>query len=358
MQTPNIDALANRGIKYENFFSNSNATEPCITTILTGHYPHIHGILMHPRASTYEEVSKQKVSEIAEKSHICRLFHEHGWRTYLIDSLAFFNKQYFDEYIEVKEGLRTPDTSEKTTEVAGQILDRAKANSFIFIHYWGTHHPYFPDYSGEVSKLDLAIGRLLEHTKEDDIIIFTADHGESIGEHVTKARESDPGHHHLYDEIIHVPLILSGNTISVVAKALSGCDVGFAMNTSLREQIDIAPTIMDIAEIKHANLFSKRSKSLLLDLNKSEVFLEEHTYQEQLGIRTDNFKFIEKTTDQLGCPLCNVIHGNARCEFYDLKNDLAETFNMAPFLSLNYLFDLHKRLKDWFEIQEVSNDKT
>lgn len=334
VETPNIDEIAQNGTLFQNFFSNSNATEPCVTSILTGQYPHTHGILMHPRISTYDEISKQTIKRDVEKNHLCTLLREKLYRTFLVDNLSMFNRQYFDEYIEVKEGLRHPDNAEKTTDAAISILDYFFENCFIFIHYWNTHHPYFPSYAGEVAKLDKAVGRLVQHTDLDnDIIIFTADHGESIGEHVTEARVNDPGHHHLYDEIIHIPLIISSEFSSRITV------------TDMREQIDIAPTIMDMVNGK--GIFSKRAHTLLKKLDKKEIFLEEHTYQEQLGLRTTEIKFIEKLKE-LPCSLCNTIHGNARYECYDLISDPQEKENLAPFSDIELLYNLHTTLQDWY----------
>lgn len=64
------------------------------------------------------------------------------------------------------------------------------------------------EYRAEVEYVDEQIGRLLAELKqnglwEDSVIIFTADHGEGMGDH------DHVGHiHQLYDSLLHVPLIV------------------------------------------------------------------------------------------------------------------------------------------------------
>lgn len=318
VETPNIDSLAKQGVLWENYFANSNATEPCITTMLTGHYPHKHGILMQPRYSTFEEVSKQKINPLIEYHHLCNVLRVNGYYTVLIDSLSFFNKAYFDEFRQVQEDLRSQEKPKETVDTAKVVLQENSPKAFVFIHFWNTHHPYFPSYPSEVMKLDAAIGELLEVMKPEDTIIFTADHGESIGEHVTEARKDDPGHHHLYDEIIHIPLIIRD-------PCLEGARVSF-----LREEIDLAPSILNLKGINfHSTWFSSNCKDLRLPEDKEYVYLEEHTYQEQLGLRTREYKFMEKCGSNLVCPLCGTMHGASRYELYDLQKDPQEKVNIA-----------------------------
>jgi len=319
VQTPNIDSLAKHGILWENYFANSNATEPCITTMLTGHYPHKHGILKQPRCSTFQEVGKQKIDPLIEEHHLCNILRANGYYTVLIDSLSFFNKPYFDEFRQVQENMLYPEKPKETVETAKEVLQENTSKTFVFIHFWNTHHPYFPSYPGEVAKLDSAVGELLKIIKPEDTVIFTADHGESIGEHVTEARKTDPGHHHLYDEIIHIPLIIRDPILEVNSR------IPF-----MREEIDFAPSLLELKSISFKKeWFSPNFQHLIQSVDKECIYLEEHTYQEQIGLRTRNYKFMEKTGANMMCPLCGTIHGASRYELYDLELDPEEKHNVA-----------------------------
>ena len=169
-------------------------------------------------------------------------------------------------------------------------------NSFLWMHYMDVHQPYLPRrriislferhrlvrlnqkaqegrhkpgnlspeevnelvdlYDAEVSYTDEAIGRLLHMLKRSKIldstfVIITADHGQEFMEH---------GHYahglHLYDELIRVPLIITG-------PGLRGQVIG--QQVSL---LDLAPTILDLLKIKKPEAFLGNS---LLSLMKGKV---------------------------------------------------------------------------------------
>lgn len=79
---------------------------------------------------------------------------------------------------------------------------------------WEEMAPQVARYYGMVSQIDGAIGRLLDGLKatgqlDDTLIVFTADHGDMCGNH----RMFDK-HYVLYDDIVRVPLILTGPGIA------------------------------------------------------------------------------------------------------------------------------------------------
>lgn len=93
-------------------------------------------------------------------------------------------------------------------------------------------------YHGEIRFVDYNLGRLFEHlgaldTREDTVIIVTADHGEAFGEH------GRYGHHpKMYDELLHVPLVINAPGVST---------------RTVKNQvslIDIGPTIYDLVEVE------------------------------------------------------------------------------------------------------------
>ena len=93
-------------------------------------------------------------------------------------------------------------------------------------------------YDGEIRYVDYSIKSLLEELEEIDALegtalILTADHGDEFGEH------GDFAHHHakLYEELIHVPLIISNTEYKniVIDEPVS--------------LLDIFPTILDLVGI-------------------------------------------------------------------------------------------------------------
>ena len=104
-------------------------------------------------------------------------------------------------------------------------------------HYWA-----------ETEMLDRAVGRVLE--KIDDlqlwgntVVIFTADHGTSLGEHnrtgKSNINEGDDRNWPLYPEIAHVPCL-------VAAPGISG---GRTVDV-LAQPPDILPTMLDLLELE------------------------------------------------------------------------------------------------------------
>ena len=94
-------------------------------------------------------------------------------------------------------------------------------------------------YDGEITFIDKHIGLLIQKLKDlniynDTLIILTADHGEEFFEH------EGWGHgHSLFQELIHVPLILRYPRIIPKGKIIP----------NVVQSIDIMPAILDIIKI-------------------------------------------------------------------------------------------------------------
>ena len=151
----------------------------------------------------------------------------------------------FDEYVQDEALKRHPHQrkNEKTTADILGWLDRPENLSkpfFLFAHYVDPHSPYEPSYDAEVEKIDHEMGHIVEKLKELDLyenslIIFTSDHGESLGDH-----DSPDGHGwFLYAEQIQVPLIIKfpGNRYA-------------RLEDQVVRHVDIMPTILDFVGVK------------------------------------------------------------------------------------------------------------
>jgi len=90
---------------------------------------------------------------------------------------------------------------------------------FVWVHYYDAHEPYLPPepfgsrwkenpYYGEVSYVDVQLGRLIEAVRRDlnqPVLIVVGDHGESLGDH-GELRHGNL----LYQGVMRVPLLVSG----------------------------------------------------------------------------------------------------------------------------------------------------
>ena len=94
-------------------------------------------------------------------------------------------------------------------------------------------------YYGMINFIDDEVGRLLDHLRdtgldERTIVVFTTDHGEYVGEHgmISKANQ-------LYDSLMRVPLLVWW----------PGVIRGNQRIDHLMEQIDLAPTLLDLCGV-------------------------------------------------------------------------------------------------------------
>jgi len=278
--------------------------------------------------------------------------------------------------------------TQKAREIIGENFDQS---FFLFIHYWDTHFPYnsptsikekpgkldrddreqlervkskdkkkLIELSGGVKKVlgmyeesitfvDQEIGHLIETLKqkgilENTLIILTADHGESLTEH-----DIYFDHHGLYDETIHVPLIMKypGLPRAKVVK-------GFV------QHVDIIPTIFDILNIKGGFGYDGESLLPLIYENKqlrSVIYAEEtHTQRKQM-ITTHKLKYIRAQSEQDAvCKYCGEVHGGGIEELYDLEKDPGETKNVITERP-GEAAKLEKKLSEWISNTESNRKK-
>jgi arylsulfatase A-like enzyme len=98
-------------------------------------------------------------------------------------------------------------------------------------------------YLGGIAWVDDWVGRLVAKLREEGLydntlIILTSDHGEEFGEHNPKAFYDRHGHT-LYEELVHVPLI-----VKLPRQAQAGTRV-----SEVTRLIDVMPTILDVAGV-------------------------------------------------------------------------------------------------------------
>ncbi|MEF3312032.1 sulfatase-like hydrolase/transferase [Paenibacillus sp. GYB004] len=102
---------------------------------------------------------------------------------------------------------------------------------------WNDWAPIVARYYGIISQLDEAVGRVLQTldrlgAADNTLVLFTADHGDMCGSH----RMMDK-HYILYDDVVHVPLIVR---YPGVVKEGTACG-GLVYNL-----LDLAPTLLDL----------------------------------------------------------------------------------------------------------------
>lgn len=285
--TPNIDRIAARGLLFERAISQSSWTLPAHFSLLTGLYP---GSQMIRFAPDHNCKIRQDVLTVPE------ILSSAGYLTAAFTGGGYMSAgrglgQGFEVF--QSQGRRFEDNLEA-------VLDWLSANPeqpfFLFLHNFNAHRPYTPPhsiyarfvtdvppncagvslsnkdfktraaqncfgaavsrwprgvdprsveylrnlYAAEVFYLDSLVGKVVERLRSLEILsgtilLVTSDHGDELFDH--------GGIDHvktLYQELIHVPLILSGPEIPEGRRVLSPVEL-----------VDIAPTLLDLAGVDH-----------------------------------------------------------------------------------------------------------
>jgi hypothetical protein len=161
-------------------------------------------------------------------------------------------------------------------------------------------------YAAEVEYVDGGVGELLDELRARDLydsslIVFTSDHGEGLGEH------GHIGHiRHLYDEALHVPLIVK------LPQASPYLDLMRASADVLVRHIDVTPTVMDLLDLPHltdsmgVSLLQEAPRELLAETRRPVAPWD------AVALRDDRYKMIFKVEED-------------SFEMYDLGEDPGET---------------------------------
>jgi arylsulfatase A-like enzyme/Flp pilus assembly protein TadD len=247
-RTPVVDGLAAAGTLFEHAYASVPLTLPSHTTIMTGLEPAVHGVHDNGHFRVPDAVDT-----LAERL---------GRTGY--DTAAFVSAFVLDARFNLGQGFAVyrdgthPETGPLNfsvprrpgEEVTNEALDwlagrHADRPFFLWAHYYDPHQPHtvkppfddIPDtYAAAIAYDDAQLGRLLESVRRAAasrpvLIVVTADHGESQGEHGEAT-------HGLvaYDSTLHVPLVVTGPGFTAKARA-----------TAFARHVDIVPTVLEAA---------------------------------------------------------------------------------------------------------------
>jgi uncharacterized sulfatase len=164
-------------------------------------------------------------------------------------------------------------------------------------------------YLASTSFVDSQVARVLAkldelHLDENTIIVLTGDHGYQLGEHGLWAKQT------LFEGANHVPLIIAAPGVKPGARS------------GLAEQVDIYPTLCDLAGLPKPKHLQGRSLKPTLDDSSAKgkqvaisTMIAPHTKQTGHSLRTDAFRYIAwEGGEEL---------------LYDLRTDAEELHNLA-----------------------------
>jgi choline-sulfatase len=322
--TPVIDRLALQGIRFDNAHAHSVVTLPSHASILTGRLPIDHGIRDNAgfRLSRSEET-------------LATVLKHHGFATgafvsgFPLDSrfgLARGFDVYDDSFVDAtpRPSFLEQERAGIETVAAAERWLRAQSQNrwFCWIHLYEPHFPYAPPerfaarfagqpYAGEVATADDALwpvlGPILDASASGDtLVVLTADHGESLGEH----GEATHGLF-AYEATLKVPLILYYPPL-----------VKPGSRRAPVRHVDIVPTVLEMLQMPAMPRARGRS---LADRAQGDAADDTIVY----------FEALSGSLNRGWAPLTGVISKGMKYidlpipELYDLTADPGETRNLA-----------------------------
>jgi arylsulfatase A-like enzyme len=366
---PAIKRLAEESVVFENAFTVMGHTLPAHVSLMTGVHPARHHVLSN--GWKYDGRFPTLAERLQADGYETAAFVS----SFVLESNSGLDAG-FDTY-ENPSAKRRRTPGEETTIAAQEWLrSRTDEPFFAWVHYFDTHTPYerlagdpWPleidaklqsllqdngtadvrmdeiiekpvrlngkvleiaeavnAYDNEIRRVDRQVAKLLLVLEEigaanDTLVIFTADHGEGLGEHDYYSHGLN-----LYEEQIHIPLIVR----------LPGAGKGDGHRVERAVSLlDLAPTVLDL--IDHDTEFLFKGQSLVADLSDSSPPVSGR------WLLTQRRWFSEKSRKKRGGELAPnqtlhalrgdarfkfVQHGDGAAELYDISADPHEDVNL------------------------------
>ena len=299
VETPNLNRLADEGVIFTNLFCTAPQCSPSRASLLTGRYPHNHGLI---------GLAHRGFSLNIEEPLLPALLADAGYSTYLFGFQHESSNPHFLGYQKVFKA-KSNSCLHVTPLVLDFLAEKPKKPFFMMVGFSETHRP-FPEYDGPVDdiegfpylpdvedvrrdiaslnilvrRVDEKVGEILRAVedaglRDDTLVVFTTDHGVAFPG--AKATLYDPG-----------------VEISMLMRGPGGFEGGKRID-ALLSNLDFAPTILDLCGIP---IPTKMQGKSMLPLIRGEVdklhewiFVEQTyhaAYDPLRGVRTERFKYI------------------------------------------------------------------
>ncbi len=362
LTTPHLDRFAQEGTLFENTYSAHIPTTSAYGSMLTG----------MDVFSTQVVALRHKGPLRPEVQTLPEILREAGYDTSCVGFTGNPSSRGFDTYLDYAgwgswNTGRSPK-AQNLNEKAIPELDRlasGKKPFFLFLRHMDPHAPYLPpepyermfyggnecdpknrsmkpvmdfkpfrdffvswmppgitdkdyviaQYDGAIAYMDACIQTLFTALNargilDETIVAFNADHGETLYDH-----ECWFDHHGIYDQTLHVPLILRYPPKVAAGKRVRGYN----------QHKDLVPTLLELAEVETDIAFDGAS---VMDMARgeaashtSEFYITECTWMRKHGWRTPEWKLIVALEPDF--------HFKPMVELYNLIEDPGENNNLA-----------------------------
>lgn len=383
VETPHLDALAKRGMKFTQAYASAPNCAPTRACLMSGQYTPRHGIytVVDPRqpagSAWHPLLAAESQSELDTNIvTIAEALQSGGYSTAFFgmwnlgrgrqgpvtpggqgfervvfpENLGFGKDEYWDS-----EGNYLSDRL--TDEVLQFMEDERENPFFVYFADHAVHAPYNPktellrkyekkaaamkdrsndaSYAATIAAVDENVGRIVAWLKrknlaEETLIIFTSDNGGT--ERYTAPLRGGKGE--LYEGGIRVPLIVAGARVTGTGKES-------AMPVT---SVDLYPTLLETAGLSPVKGTTLDGISFAPVLMGNEIPQRERMFWHfpcYVGratpcsaMREGDFKLIE------------FFEGGGRFELYNLKEDPGEEQNLAKQLP-DRTAEMLKRLRGW-----------
>ena len=362
--SPNIDRLADEGVLFENAYPSDVPTQPSFTSMFTGQRGIMTGVVSHSRTESLSE----------SIPYLTEILAQNGVTTAAVSTLYMMRrwfargfKYYMNPVAGIRRKLQQVDAEEINEMALPWIREHKGEDFFLFVHYWDPHSIYRPpepyrrlfyqgdetdpenrsldvlrtqpvwpfikrhldamkenitdieyviaQYDGEIRYADDNFGELLNLLEDlgiydETALIFTSDHGESLGEHHFYFDHCD-----VYEPTVHVPLIV---------RCPERLPEGRRVRDLVQSTLSVAPTVLDLFGLEVPKSMEGKS---LIEISEGkvdgyeEIYVNQGLWTAKRAVRVGRWKLI-KTLDKS-------FWETPETELYDLEADPGEVRNLA-----------------------------
>lgn len=309
--SPNLDALAERAVVFDDFVVPMATTLPTHVSVLTGTHPLEHGVLANIKHGGERFVTSPGLRTLAE------YLSDVGYVTQAFVSATPLKRGTgveagFHHFSEPEGRERAADVT--TREVVRHMRRRDRSRpQFVWVHYFDPHNPFTPPepfasrfradaaqqawiaaramapaqrpsgervdpvadgdlYDGEIAFVDEQLGLLLDAGRRDGwltdaVVVVLGDHGEGLGQH------GMAGHGSVWMEQLHAPWLLAAPGLAPrrVARTVTATDV--------------VPTLLGLLDLPGEEAFLRQVSGVdaLGDAPERPVFSHGSSRQVRLG---------------------------------------------------------------------------
>jgi len=341
--TPELARWAREGAVFERALSQSSWTKISMASLFTSLWPVRHGIFL-----ATDGLSKEAIT-------LPKLLRQHGYSTYGVQSNGWLEQSFgfhhgFDHYVfprspgaeQISKSSLWPH-GENVLEEAERLFEAHDASRpfFLYLHFMDVHEyaapPEFKTFGGgrrgsylaAIRWTDDLLKRLRRRLERDGvadrtIVVFASDHAETFGENQSYGHAVN-----VFSKVLHVPLIIRFPFVTALPP----------VRTQVRN-VDIAPTLLDLAGIPAPPVFDGRSLLPLLESPGSEGDRESYA---SLGPPIMNNALVQTALNDGSWTMAKTTDGSDQEHLYDRELDPEENANLID-LELEKAAEMRARL--------------